>query len=456
VVRFNTINPATEEFIAEYCFITKKNIDESLKKSDAAQKSWMKLPVKQRVQRLNSLSNLLLKNQERLAILLTTEIGKPIQQSRAEIEKCRLLCDYYCEHAESFLKAEHIKTADHLSQRTFAPLGLILGIAPWNFPFWQVFRFAIPNLMAGNGIVLKHAENATGCALAMADLFQEAGFSPQLFITLIVAVEDIEFVISHQTIRGITLTGSARAGAAVAMESGRALKKVVLELGGSDPYLILDDADIHKAAHACVTSRLNNAGQVCVAAKRILVHKKIQRDFIDCVLEFASQYLCGDPAKEETILGPMARNDLRHILYKQVSATIENGAECLLGGVIPEGPGFFFPATVLTKVNKDALAFKEELFGPVIGITSVNSTEEALMLANQTPFGLGAAIFSKNIKKAQQLAEDLDVGIVAINDFVASNPALPFGGTKQSGFGRELSLEGMREFVNIKTIMIKD
>ena len=456
MVRFNTINPATEECIAEYTFITKKCIVESLIQSDTAQKSWVKVPIKQRVQRLNSLGNLLLKNQEKLAILLTTEVGKPIKQSRAEIEKCRLLCDYYCENAETFLKAENIKTADHLSQRTFAPLGLILGIAPWNFPFWQVFRYAIPNLMAGNGIVLKHAENVTGCALAMAHLFQEAGFIPQLFITLIVAVEDVEFIISHQTIRGITLTGSAPAGAAVAMESGRALKKVVLELGGSDPYLILDDADIAKAAHACVTSRLNNAGQVCIAAKRILVHKKIEHDFIDCVLELASQYICGDPTKEETTLGPMARRDLRHILHKQVSATIENGAECFLGGAIPEGTGFFYPATVLTRVKKDALAFKEELFGPVICITSVNSTDEALTLANQTPFGLGAAIFSKNIKKAQQIAEDLDVGIVAINDFVASNPALPFGGTKQSGFGRELSSEGMREFVNIKTIMIKE
>lgn len=453
--QFKTINPTTEDIIAEYTYLKPKAIDAALEQASLTQQSWAKEPIQMRIKKLMSLKLILSQRLEELAQLMTKELGKPITQSRAEISKCGLLCDYYAENAEAFLTPDTIPTEYQLSQRTFAPLGLILGIMPWNYPFWQVFRYVIPNLMAGNGAVLKHAPNVTGCALAMESLFKEAGFFPSLFLTLVIDVPDIAQVINHPSIRGVTITGSERAGQSVAMEAGRALKKVVLELGGSDPYLILEDADLDIAAEACVHSRLSNAGQVCIAAKRILVHKNIEKAFTDRIMDLARTYLCGDPRDEKTAMGPMARADLRTMLHEQVQRSIKKGAVCLMGAKIPEGRGYYYPATVLNQVSADSPAFKEELFGPVICITRVHSELEAITLANQTPFGLGAAIFSKNIKQARIIAEQMDVGSCAINTYVASHPSLPFGGTKLSGFGRELSMEGMREFVNIKTIVVR-
>ena len=453
--KFQTINPTTEEVLKEYTFLQPKAIDVALEQASHAQKLWAKESVGARIKKLIGLKQLLCQRTEELAQLLTQELGKPIAQSRGEVNKCSLLCDYYAENAEAFLAPDNIKTDFQLSQRTFAPMGLILGIMPWNYPYWQVFRYVIPNLMAGNGVVLKHAPNVTGCAIAMADLFKEAGFLPNLFLTLVIDVPDIAQVIHHPAVRGVTITGSERAGQSVAIESGRALKKVVLELGGSDPYLILEDADIKLAAEACVYSRLSNAGQVCIAAKRILVHKKIEKEFTEHVMDLAKKYVFGDPRDEKTLMGPMARGDLRTMIHDQTQRSIKSGAVCLMGAKMPEGRGYFYPATVLNNVSADSPAFKEELFGPIICITTVNSESEAITLANQTKFGLGAGIFSKNIKHAQTIAQALDVGSCAINTYVASNPSLPFGGTKQSGFGRELSMEGMREFVNIKTLTVR-
>ena len=453
--QFETINPATEEVLAQYTFLKPKAIDALLEKASLAQKSWAKESIRTRVDKLATLKRILSQRNEELAQLMTQELGKPITQSRGEISKCGLLCDYYAKNAEAFLTPDTIPTEYQLSMRTFAPLGLILGIMPWNYPFWQVFRYVIPNLMVGNGVVLKHAPNVTACALAMADLFKEAGFIPDLFLTLVIDVPDIAQVIHHPSIRGITITGSERAGQSVAIEAGRALKKVVLELGGSDPYLILEDADLDVAAEACVHSRLSNAGQVCIAAKRILVHKSIESAFTERVMNLARTYICGDPRGEQTTMGPMARADLRTMIHEQVQRSIKSGGVCLMGAKIPEGRGYYYPATVLNEVSSDSPAFKEELFGPIICITRIHSESEAITLANQTPFGLGAAVFSKDIKRAQVIAQQLDVGSCAINTYVASHPALPFGGTKLSGFGRELSMEGMREFANIKTIMVR-
>ena len=452
--KFETINPATEEVLAQYTFLQPKAIDAALEQSSLAQKTWAKEPVRVRVQKLIDLKKVVSQRAEELAQLMTNELGKPILQSRGEISKCISLCDYYAENAEAFLTPDNIPTEHQLSQRTFAPMGLILGIMPWNFPYWQVFRYVVPNLMAGNGVVLKHAPNVTGCALAMADLFKEAGFLPNLFLTLVIDVPDIAQVIHHPSIRGVTITGSERAGQSVAIEAGRALKKVVLELGGSDPYLILEDADIELAAKACVYSRLSNAGQVCIAAKRILVHKNIESAFTERLMDLAGKYICGDPCDEKTLMGPMARPDLRTMIHEQVQRSIKNGAVCLMGAKIPEGRGYYYPATVLNQVTGDSPAFKEELFGPVLCITRIHSEAEAITLANQTPYGLGAAVFSKNVKHAQVIAQELDVGSCAINTYVSSHPSLPFGGTKLSGFGRELSKEGMREFVNVKTIVV--
>lgn len=449
-----TINPTTEQVIASYEWMSNKTIESRLTQASHSQQIWAKIKPKDRATLLHTLQKNLELHRADFATLMATEMGKPLNQGLAEIDKCVRLCTYYAEHAEEFLAPQTIQTEHAVSLRAFFPIGLILGIMPWNFPFWQVFRFVIPNLLAGNGAVLKHAPNVTGCALAIEKLFEASGFLDGIFTTLIIDVPAIASLIQHRAIAGVTLTGSDRAGRAVAMEAGRALKKVVLELGGSDPYLVLADADITKAAQCCVQSRLSNTGQVCIAAKRILVSKKIAPQFTEEVLALASQYHYGDPFAEKTTMGPIARDDLRTTLDAQVKKVLDEGAKCLLGGQLPDGQGFFYPATVLTDVSPSSLVVHEELFGPVLCITAVDSDEEAIQLANQTPYGLSAAVFTQDAARGQQIAQLLDVGVCAVNTAVASDPRLPFGGTKQSGFGRELSVEGMREFINTKTIIV--
>ncbi|HBI21598.1 MAG TPA: succinate-semialdehyde dehydrogenase, partial [Legionella sp.] len=328
-------------------------------------------------------------------------------------------------------------------------------IMPWNFPFWQVLRFAVPNLMVGNAGLLKHAPNSTGTALLIEQLLLEAGFPKNVFRSLIIDVDLAPFVIHHAHVAGVTLTGSNPAGKSVASEAGAALKKVVLELGGSDPYVILEDADLERAAEQCVLSRLNNAGQVCIAAKRMIVVECVKSAFEALVLAKAKTYAMGDPQDSKTTLGPMAREDLRAKLHDQVTRSIAAGARCLLGGTLPNRHGYYYPATVLTDITVDSPAFHEELFGPVICIIGAKDEEQAMRLANATAFGLASAIFTQDLEKGERLARDgIEAGTCAVNTLVASDPRLPFGGIKQSGFGRELSMEGMHEFVNIKTVIV--
>ncbi len=396
------------------------------------------------------------KNREELSLLMTNEMGKPILQSKSEIDKCALVCDYYADNSEKYLLDEKVETEAGNSFITFRPLGVILAIMPWNFPFWQVFRFAAPNLMAGNAGVLKHSSNVTGCGLAIEKIFREAGFPENLFRTLVVPAGKVEEIIRHDKIKAVTLTGSVPAGRAVAAAAGAVLKKTVLELGGSDPYIILEDADLEKAAELCVTSRLINGGQSCIAAKRFVIVETVYDKFEKLFTDKMRSKIMGDPLLEETNIGPQARIDLRDELHSQVLRSVECGARILLGGKVPENKGAYYPPTVLANVLPESPAYKEELFGPVAALIKAKDEADAIRIANDTVFGLGAAVFTKDTARGEKIArEKLIAGNCFVNDFVKSDPRLPFGGVKESGYGRELSVFGIREFVNIKTVYRK-
>lgn len=391
-----------------------------------------------------------------LAKLMTLEMGKPIREAEAEIEKCAWVCEYFAENSENFLKPEFIETGADKSYIAYEPLGVILAIMPWNFPFWQAFRAAVPALMAGNGVVLKHASNVPGCALAIEKIFKEAGFPEDLFRTLLITSTNALSLIESPYIRGVTLTGSTAAGQSVGAKAGQFLKKCVLELGGSDPYIILEDANIEQAATVCATSRLLNSGQSCIAAKRFIVVEKQWENFEKHFIEHMKNAVLGDPVEETTTMGPLARMDLRETLHKQVLDSLAKGAKLLLGGQIPKGPGAFYPPTVLINVTKGMPAYDEELFGPVAALIITKDEQEALHIANDTSFGLGAAVFTQDICRGESIAlKGLQAGSCFVNALVKSDPRLPFGGIKESGFGRELSHIGIREFVNCKTIYIK-
>jgi len=450
-----TINPTTEEICGQYPLMKENEVALIIQNMHPVQQAWSQSSLSLRQQCFSKLAQVILEEKETCATLITMEMGKPITQARTEIEKCARLCDYYVKEAEAFLKPQTIHTEFYKSYRSFHALGLIFAIMPWNFPFWQVMRFAVPNLIAGNGGILKHAPNSTGTALKIEQLFLKAGFPENLFRSLIIDIDLASFVIHHPHIMGVTLTGSNLAGKSVAAEAGKALKKVVLELGGSDPYIILEDADLELAATQCVLSRLGNAGQVCIAAKRIIVVESVKPAFEALLLQKAKTYEMVDPLNEKTILGPMARDDLRNKLHEQVQRSIQLGAKCLLGGAMPERKGYYYPATVLTDVTKDSPAFQEELFGPVICIITAKNETEAMELANKTEFGLAGAVFTRDLNKGERLARDvIDAGTCAVNTLVSSDPRLPFGGIKQSGYGRELSIEGIHEFLNIKTVIV--
>jgi succinate-semialdehyde dehydrogenase/glutarate-semialdehyde dehydrogenase len=450
-----TINPETEAVCGQYPLMDEYEVGKIIQTMQPIQKAWSHHSLESRRQCFITMAHLLMDNKHAYASQITTEMGKPITQAIAEIEKCARLCTYYAIHADSFLKPQAIETEFHKSYRCFQPLGILFAIMPWNFPFWQVFRFAVPNLIAGNACVLKNAPNSTGAALLIEQLFVEAGFPKDLFRSLIMDVSLAPFVIQHPLIVGVTLTGSNRAGKSVASIAGAALKKVVLELGGSDPYIILEDADLDNAAQQCILSRLGNAGQVCIAAKRIIVVESIKSQFEALLVEKAKAYVMGSPHDAKTLLGPMAREDLRKTLHDQVTRCIASGAKCLLGGTLPEGKGYYYPATVFTDVPIDSPAFCEELFGPVVCIFSAKDEEEAIRLANQSEFGLAGAIFTRDLEKGEHIARDrIQVGTCTVNTMVASDPRLPFGGIKQSGYGRELSVEGIHEFMNIKTVVV--
>ena len=453
--KFRSINPATLEVIATYEELPPAAVARSIDRSEAAFARWRETSGAERASLMRSAAAVLRNRGDELATLMAIEMGKPVRQGRAEIDKCAWVCEYYAEHAGSFLEPEIVETDARKSFVTFQPLGVILAVMPWNFPFWQVFRFAAPALMAGNVGILKHASNVCGCALAIDEIFARAGFPDGVFRTLLVPSGAVEAIIAHPAVKAVTLTGSAPAGRAVARAAGGLLKKTVLELGGSDPYVILDDADVERAAAVCAESRLINAGQSCIAAKRFIVSESKARMFSGLLVERMLAKRVGDPLDESTDIGPLARVDLRDDLHRQVTESLANGAVCLAGGSIPGGRGAFYPPTVLTEIRSGSPAYHEELFGPVAAVIEAHNEEEAFRIANDTSFGLGAALFTGDLVRAERIAtERIEAGSCFVNAFVKSDPRLPFGGIRESGYGRELSHFGIREFVNIKTVYI--
>jgi succinate-semialdehyde dehydrogenase / glutarate-semialdehyde dehydrogenase len=451
-----SINPTNNKLIKNYNEMTYEELSKIISLADVTFTVWKETTFTHRSELMKNAAKVLRENSEEYSVLMTEEMGKPISQSRAEVEKCAWVCDYYAENAEKFLTDEIIKTEAIKSFVSYRPLGVILAVMPWNFPFWQVFRFAAPNLMAGNAGLLKHASNVSGCALAIEDVFRKAGFPENLFRTLLVTSKNVNEVIANPKIQAVTLTGSVPAGKSVASLAGSLIKKTVLELGGSDPYIILEDADLEKAAMSCVTSRLINAGQSCIAAKRFIVVESVYDEFEKLYIEFMSRKKMGDPFDDMNDLGPQASLRLRDELHEQVLKSIEQGATLILGGKIPVLDGAFYPPTILTNVKPGMTAFDEELFGPVAALIKAKDEDEAIYLANKSIFGLGASVFTKDVRRGEQIAkEKLNAGCCFVNDFVKSDPRLPFGGIKKSGYGRELSPFGIKEFVNIKTVCIK-
>jgi len=451
-----SMNPATGKLIKQYSEMGDAEIEEILGRVEQTYWQWREVPFSERRKVLQNAARILRDRKEEYAHLMALEMGKPIREGRAEAEKCAWVCDYFAEKAEEFLAPETIETDASRSYVTFNPLGVILAVMPWNFPFWQVFRFAAPSLMAGNAAVLKHASNVQGCALAIEEIFRDAGAPENLFRTLIIGSAKVERVIEHPIVKAVTLTGSTPAGRAVAQKAGQMLKKTVLELGGSDPYLILEDADLSKTVPTCVNSRLINSGQSCIAAKRFIVVESIRKAFEEQYVALMKSKKMGDPLQEDTDIGPQARTDLRDDLHRQVTESVKMEARLLLGGTIPEGPGAFYPPTVLTDVSKGMPVYDEETFGPVAAIIPVKDEAEAIRVANDSKFGLGAAVFTRDAEQGERIAaEKLEAGSCFVNAFVKSDPRLPFGGIKESGYGRELSYYGIKEFVNIKTVYVK-
>jgi succinate-semialdehyde dehydrogenase/glutarate-semialdehyde dehydrogenase len=448
-----TINPATGEFLEDYDLMDDEALDAIAKDAAMAQEKWRRNSFYERSLLLQRAAELLEENKEKYAKLMAREMGKPLAEGVSEIEKCAWVCDYYAENTADFLEEEVIKSDASKSYVTFNPLGTVLAIMPWNFPFWQLFRFGAPALMAGNAVILKHAPNVTGCALAIEDLMHESGIPDDLFRTVVADVDQTQNLIKHPDVAAVTLTGSTRAGKAVASTAGSVLKKTVLELGGSDPYLILEDADVEKAAEICVTSRLINSGQSCIAAKRLIAVEDVYDEFLEAVFHMMNEKKVGDPFNSATDVGPMARKDLRDNLHEQVQKSVAEGAECILGGSVPVRDGFYYPPTILTEVSEGMPAYEEELFGPVASVIKAKDTSEAIKVANDSDYGLGAAVFSEDLQRAEEIAAyELEAGCCFVNDFVKSDPRLPFGGVKESGYGRELSHFGIKEFVNTKTV----
>lgn len=451
-----SINPANLELLETYQNMPPSEVEHIINLTSNAFNSWRNTTYKERSLLMQNAAKVLNNKKEAYSRLMTLEMGKPIKQSRAEVEKCAWVCEYYAEKAEKFLADELIETDASKSFVTFQPLGIVLAVMPWNFPFWQVFRFASPGLMAGNAGILKHASNVSGCALAIEEVFREAGFPDNLFRTILVPSSQMEGVIKNNKIKAVTLTGSVPAGKAVAKTAGSVLKKTVMELGGSDPYLVLEDADLEMAADTCVNSRLINAGQSCIAAKRFIIVEKIYNEFEKLFVDKMKVKKMGDPFDESNHLGPQASVTLRDDLHKQVEESIQLGAKVILGGKIPEIEGAWYPPTILSNVKKGMPAYDDELFGPVAALIKVKDEKEAIEVANDSIFGLGAAVFTKDIERGEKIAkEKLQAGCCFVNSFVKSDPRLPFGGINESGYGRELSSFGIREFVNIKSVYIK-
>ena len=451
-----SINPANDELIASYEETSTEAIASAVTLADRAFPAWRELDFKSRAEAMGRAASLLEAGKAELAELMAAEMGKPLKQGRAEVEKCASACRYYAENAARFLAPQPIETDAAKSYVAFPPLGVILAVMPWNFPLWQVFRFAAPALMAGNACLLKHASNVTGCALAIGRLLREAGFPENLFTVLCVRAGAVEKVLERREVAAVTLTGSAAAGRAIAAQAGRLLKKSVLELGGSDPYVVLEDAEMESAVETCVASRLINAGQSCIAAKRFIVVESIRREFTERFVAAMRSKRMGSPLDADVDLGPMARRDLREQLHAQVVESVRRGAKLLLGGEIPSGPGAYYPPTVLADVGPGMPAYEEETFGPVAAVIAARDEADAIRIANDSTFGLGSAIFTRDKARGERLAaESLEAGSCFVNALVRSDPRLPFGGIKESGDGRELSAFGIREFVNVKTVYVR-
>jgi len=436
--------------------MTPAEVRAAVEASHRAFVDWRRTEFSERAALMRKAAAVLRDRRESYARLMADEMGKPITGGRAEVDKCALVCDYYAEGAAAFLADEEIASDATHSFVTYQPLGVVLAVMPWNFPFWQVFRFAAPALMAGNAGVLKHASNVPGSALAIEEVFRDAGFPEHLFRTLLIGSAQVEAVIANPLVKAVTLTGSTPAGRAVARKAGEMLKKTVLELGGSDPYVILEDAEIEAAAAICAASRVINSGQSCIAAKRFIVVESQRKRFEELFVAEMKAQKMGDPLEEDTVVGPQARRDLRDDLHRQVRDSIALGARCLLGGEVPDGPGAYYPPTVLTDLRRGMPAYHEELFGPVAALIPVADEAEAIRVANDSVFGLGAAVFTADAARGERIAaEQIEAGSCFVNTFVRSDPRLPFGGIKESGYGRELSYFGIREFVNVKTVYVK-
>jgi len=451
------INPATGEQLDPIEEHTAAAVDGALDRASDAFDSWREVPLRERRRLIADAGDVLRDSVEEYAELMTREMGKPIEQARGEVEKCAWVCDYYAEHAGEQLADERLPSVEYADTKvSYEPLGPVLAVMPWNFPFWQVFRFAAPNLTAGNVGLLKHASNVPGCARAIEEVFAEAGYPEGAFQSLIVGSERAESVVEDDRVAAVTLTGSEHAGRAVAETAGKELKKTVLELGGSDPFVVLDDADLDAAAAVGARARLQNGGQSCIAAKRFIVHDDVYDAFLERFLEAVESRTVGDPMAEETDVGPQAREDLMGDLHDQVERTVEDGATVATGGDPLDREGFYYPPTVLTDVPRDAAAACEEVFGPVAAVFRVGTEAEAVELANDSHLGLGASVWTRDLDRGERVAHELEAGCTFVNELVKSDPRLPFGGVKDSGYGRELSRYGIREFVNRKTVWVQD
>lgn len=450
-----SVNPATGSLLATYEIHDETKVKKALQQAHKTYNEWRLFTLKERGAVLKKIAAQLRKEKQKLAELATAEMGKPIQQSLDEVEKCARTFEFYAKEGLKFLADEKVETDARKSYVSFQPLGVVLAIMPWNFPYWQVFRAMGPAIMAGNTMILKHASNVSGCALAIESVVKKAGAPKGLFQTLLLPSSQMKDLIAEPVISAVTLTGSTAAGKAVASVAASHIKKQVLELGGSDAYIVLEDADMTNAVQISVNGRLVNSGQSCVAAKRFVAVKAIRKEFEQQMVALMKAATFGDPMDRSNKIGPLARVDLRDTLHEQVQKSIAMGAKLLCGGYIPEGPGAFYPPTVLTNVKKGMPAYDEELFGPVAAIIEAKDEKDAIRIANDSIYGLGAGIFSKNRARAEQIAaKELQAGNCFVNAFVHSDPRLPFGGVKESGYGRELSIFGIREFVNVKTVFI--
>jgi succinate-semialdehyde dehydrogenase/glutarate-semialdehyde dehydrogenase len=455
-MNLTSVNPVNGKVLKKYHSHTAKQVEQKIVQTHKAWLKWRNSPHEERSKLLTNMARVLHTRKSEFAILMALEMGKPVNQGVSEIEKCASVCAYYAANASKYLSDQVIETDASKSFVTFQPIGVVLAVMPWNFPFWQVFRFLAPALAVGNCGVLKHASNVPGCAMAIEEVVHQAGFPDHVFQSLMVNNTMVEKIIENPLIQAVTLTGSTNAGKMVAQKAASLIKKTVLELGGSDAYVVLADADLEHAAEICVNSRIINSGQSCIAAKRFVVVKSVEKEFTQLFLNKMKAKKLGDPLDVNTAIGPQARIDLRNQLHEQVKLSIKKGAKCILGGSLPKGKNAFYPATILTKVKPGMPAYDQELFGPVASIITAKDEADAIRKANDSTFGLGSALFTKDKAKGESIAAtQLQAGACFVNSLVKSDPRLPFGGIKQSGYGRELGLFGIHEFVNIKTVFVQ-